>query len=90
MNLLRTVAGLIIGPFAGLMLFVIVASALNPGGDNYLFGYALMVAYLITLVFGVPGVLRVSSVEAFALVAVLPWGCGNRRGRNRLGHAPVP
>jgi len=35
MHLLRIAAGLVIAPFAGLALFVIVAGALNPNGDNY-------------------------------------------------------
>ena len=67
MKPLRVAAGLIIGPLAGLILFGIVAGVLNPGGDNYLFGYALMVAYLITLVLGVP------ALVAFHLLKLSRW-----------------
>jgi hypothetical protein len=54
MNLLRIGAGLVLAPFMGLILFVIVAGAINPKGDNYGFGFALEIAYVIILVLGVP------------------------------------
>jgi hypothetical protein len=67
MHLLRIAAGLVIAPFAGLALFVIVAGALNPNGDNYGFAFALMIAYLITLVLGVP------ALFAFHLLELSRW-----------------
>ena len=55
MNLLRIIAGLALSPFVGLVLFVIVADALNPKGESVsLFALACFVAYSITLVLGVP------------------------------------
>ena len=67
MNLLRIAAGLVFAPFAGLVLFVIFAAVLNPTGDNYGFGFALAVAYVITLVLGVPTLL------AFNLLKLSRW-----------------
>ena len=67
MKLLRIVAGLVIAPFAGLVLFVIFAAVLNPNGDNYGFGFAVVIAYLITLVLGVPTLL------VFNLLKVSRW-----------------
>jgi hypothetical protein len=67
MKLLRIAAGLVFAPLAGLVLFVLLAGVLNPGGSNYGFGFAVMVAYLITLVLGVP------ALVAFNLLKLSRW-----------------
>jgi hypothetical protein len=67
MNLLRIAAGLVLAPFAGLVLFVMFAAEFNPAGDNYGFGFAATVAYVITLVLGVP------TLIAFNLLKLSRW-----------------
>ena len=68
MKLLRIIVGLVLAPLVGLIVFVIVAGALNPNGDSLsFFGFASVVAYLITAVLGVP------ALVAFHLLKLARW-----------------
>jgi MFS family permease len=68
MKILRVIAGLALAPFIGLVLFVIVASLLNPKGESMLlFALACFVAYSIALVLGVP------AIVAFHLLKFSRW-----------------